>query len=185
MILRSEEPGLVRNRLHVINPSGEVAAVYDKIHLFDVNLNGKSTYRESQFTKPGIEPIVCETPWGKMGLSVCYDLRFPEIYREYARLGAKFLVVPSAFTLKTGMDHWEVLLRARAIENQCFVLAANQVGSHAGDLKTWGHSMIVDPWGVVLCQKGEGEGLAVASIELERLDSARETVPCLSHRRIK
>ena len=177
MILRSSQKDRIWNRSHVIDPNGQVVAVYNKIHLFDVNLSTKSAYQESIHTVPGKDPVLCETPFGKLGLSICYDLRFPELYRSYSSQGASILSVPSAFTQKTGRDHWEPLLRARAIENQCFVLAPNQYGIHTRGLETWGHSMIVDPWGVILAQKGEGEGLAMAQLDLDSLAEIQRRIP--------
>ena len=133
---------------------------------------------------PGDTPVVADTPLGRIGLSVCYDVRFPELYRALAADGARFLLVPSAFTVPTGSDHWEVLLRARAIENQAFVLAAAQVGAHSPKRRSYGHSLIVDPWGLILAQAGDGEGIALAELDLERQDQVRERLPALRHRRL-
>lgn len=168
----------------VFDARGKRVARYDKIHLFDVAV-GDETYRESASIAPGAAHVtVVDTPVGRLGLSVCYDLRFPELYRELVTLGAEVLCVPSAFTARTGAAHWEVLLRARAIENQCHVLAPGQCGEHPGGRKTHGHSMIVDPWGVVLAQQSEGEGVAVAEISRTRRDELRQTFPALAHRRL-
>ena len=168
----------------VFDASGAQVARYDKIHLFDVAV-GDETYRESASIAPGaVRTVVMGTPVGRVGLSVCYDLRFPELYRALAAQGAEILCVPSAFTARTGAAHWEVLLRARAIENQCHVLAPGQCGTHPGGRKTHGHSMIVDAWGTVLAQKSDGEGAVVAEISRTQRDELRQTFPVLKHRRL-
>ncbi len=169
----------------VWNPAGECVTRYDKCHLFDVEVaDGVGQYRESDSFAPGIRPVVADTPWGGLGLSICYDLRFPEYYRALTQLGAVMLTVPSAFTYRTGEAHWEVLLRARAIENQCFVLAANQGGQHDAKRRTWGHSCVIDPWGRVLaCRQEEGPGLAIADLDFVELQDLRRQMPVLSHRR--
>jgi predicted amidohydrolase len=159
--------------------------VYRKIHLFDVELNDGASYHESELVIPGRETITAETTVGRVGLSVCYDLRFPELYRRLSSAGATVLTVPAAFTLMTGKDHWEVLLRARAIENQCYVVAAAQHGSHPGHRLTYGHSMIVDPWGTVLCCCPDGPGVAVAEIDPTALTRIRSSLPALKHRRLE
>ena len=164
-------------------PSGEAQAVYRKIHMFDVEVGGK-TYRESENEAPGEEVVLSETAQGlELGLSICYDLRFPELYRILAVRGARVLVVPSAFTLATTREHWEVLLRARAIENQAFVVAANQVGEHAPGYRSGGRSMIVDPWGIVLAQAPDAETFAIAELDLDRQAEVRRTLPSLANRR--
>lgn len=175
----------VHNTCVVCSPSGEVVAIYRKIHLFDVDLRsrGGDVYRESSLVAPGSEPSVFDTPYGRVGLSICYDLRFPELYRELAARGASHLVVPSAFTRETGKDHWEVLLRARAIENQAFVLAPAQCGRHAGGRTTHGRSLLIDPWGIVLAQAGDEPGVIVADCPAERLLQVRSALPALEHRR--
>ncbi len=163
---------------------GELVAEYQKIHLFDVELGG-ITYRESDGTAPGDEPVVADLGDVRVGLTVCYDLRFPELYRELGRRDAEILTVPSNFTLLTGLAHWEPLLRARAIENQCFVLAAGQHGFPGGGRKpSFGHSMIVDPWGTVLAQAPEGDGVIVAELDLDEQRRIRERLPALRHRRL-
>src|SRR5262249_17492233 len=144
----------------LFNERGEKVAVYRKIHLFDVDVGDGTTYQESKAIAPGADVVGAEVLGVRVGLSICYDIRFPELYRRLASLGATILTVPSAFTLTTGKDHWEVLLRARAIENQCYVLAPAQVGRHSQKRVTYGHSMVVDPWGVVIAQALDGEGLA-------------------------
>ena len=166
-----------------IGPDGEVRAVYRKIHMFDVEVAGR-TYRESEHEAPGDEIVLSETAGGaRLGLTICYDLRFPELYRILAVRGAQVITVPSAFTLPTTRDHWEPLLRARAIENQAFVIAANQVGRHAEGYRSGGRSMIVDPWGVVLAQAPDSETFITAELDLERQAEIRRTLPSLANRR--
>lgn len=163
---------------------GECVARYDKMHLFDVHVPGTTeVYRESDSIEPGTGPVVVDTPFGKVGLAVCYDLRFPEFFRNMAAQGMDILVIPSAFTSETGAAHWEVLLRARAIENLCYVIAPNQGGFHINGRKTFGHSMIIDPWGVVLDCYKTGGGFVTAEIDFDRLDKVRSAFPVLSHRR--
>lgn len=169
----------------VYDAQGRRAARYDKIHLFDVEVPGGERYRESvTIARGAIEPVVVQTPIGKLGLSVCYDLRFPELYRALAAQGAEVLCVPAAFTARTGPPHWEPLLRARAIENQCFVIAPGQHGSHAGGRTTHGHSLIVDPWGEILAQQADGDGVIAAALAQERLQQVRASFPALTHRRM-
>jgi predicted amidohydrolase len=169
----------------VYDAAGARAARYDKIHLFDVDVPGGEAYRESHSIAPGApQPGAVDTPAGRLGLSVCYDLRFPELYRQLAGAGAEVLSVPSAFTDRTGEAHWEPLLRARAIENQCYVVAPGQWGTHPGGRRTWGHSLILDPWGRVLAQHGDGTGAIVADLPLEPLHALRRGFPVLDHRRL-
>jgi deaminated glutathione amidase len=164
-------------------PDGEARAVYRKVHMFDVEVGGR-TYRESEHEAPGDEVVLSETAGGvELGLSVCYDLRFPELYRILAVRGARVLVVPAAFTLATTREHWEVLLRARAIEDQAFVVAANQIGEHAPGYRSGGRSMIVDPWGIVLAQAPDAETFAIAELDLERQAEIRRSLPSLANRR--
>jgi len=167
-------------------PDGSLAAVYRKIHLFDVDLraSGGGVFRESATIAPGEQVVVAETPLGHVGLSVCYDLRFPELYRALVARGAHFLCVPSAFTPETGRDHWQVLLRARAIENQAFVIAPAQCGRHSEDRSSYGRSLIVDPWGVVLAQAADRPGAVVADCSRDAQDEIRAALPCLEHRRL-
>jgi predicted amidohydrolase len=166
-----------------IDPQGEIQAVYRKLHMFDVEVGGRS-YRESELEQAGDEIVLSHTAGGvELGLSICYDLRFPELYRILAVLGARILAVPAAFTLATTRDHWETLLRARAIENQAFVIAANQVGAHPAGQESGGRSMIVDPWGVVLAQAGDGAGHIVAELDLDRQLETRTRLPSLANRR--
>jgi predicted amidohydrolase len=181
---RSEQPGHIYNTALLLNPAGDVTATYRKIHLFDVDLPGGARFRESESVTPGAEPVVASFPWGGLGLSVCYDLRFPELYRRLATGGARVLAIPSAFTAETGKDHWHVLLRARAIENQAFVVAPAQWGLHGGKRASYGHALIVDPWGVVLAECGNHEGVAVADLDFAYQDEVRRNLPCLDHRKI-
>ena len=172
-----------RNTSVHVGPDGEVRASYRKLHMFDVEVGGR-TYRESQHEAPGDEIVLSETAGGAgLGLSVCYDLRFPELYRILAVRGARILALPAAFTLATTREHWEVLLRARAIEDQCFVVAANQVGEHAPGYRSGGRSMIVDPWGLVLAQAPDAETFALAELDLDRQAEIRRTLPSLANRR--
>ena len=173
---------LANTSVHV-DPEGEVKAVYRKVHMFDVEVGGR-TYRESELEEPGDEIVCSETSDGvELGLSICYDLRFPELYRILAVRGARILTVPAAFTLTTTRDHWETLLRARAIENQAFVIAANQVGAHPAGQHSGGRSMIVDPWGLVLAQAQDGEAHILADLDLERQEEIRTRLPSLANRR--
>jgi predicted amidohydrolase len=181
---KSEDPEKVRNACIYMNSDGSVATVYRKIHLFDVDLPDGTKVLESETVEPGAETVVADAPFGKVGLSVCYDLRFPELYRRLVDGGAIALAIPAAFTLTTGKDHWHVLLRARAIEQQCYVLAAAQTGHHYGRRHSYGHALIADPWGTVLAQCGEGEGVAVAAIDPEYVEKVRRAVPSLVHRRL-
>lgn len=171
------------NTALLFDSAGELLARYRKIHLFDVDLPG-ATLRESRTVAPGEEIITAKTPAGPIGLSVCYDIRFPELYRALAERGARILLIPSAFTVPTGRDHWEVLLRARAIENQAFVVAAAQYGRHSDTRRSYGRSMIVDPWGVVLATVPDGEGVALADLSLDTLERVRRELPALRHRRL-
>jgi deaminated glutathione amidase len=182
------EAGAPGGRLHntsvLFGPSGERLAVYRKMHLFDVEVGDGQTYRESAAVAPGSEVVSAETSLGHVGLSVCYDLRFPELYRALSARGAVLLTVPSAFTLATGKDHWEVLLRARAIENLAYVLAPAQGGRHPGDRLTHGHALIADPWGLVVARASEGEGVVVAEMDASLLERVRSRLPALKHRRM-
>jgi predicted amidohydrolase len=173
----------VANRSLLLDSGGEIVARYDKIHMFDVDLEGGETYRESAIFRPGEQAVVAETPWGGLGMTVCYDLRFAYLYRALAQAGALMLAVPSAFTQVTGRAHWHVLLRARAIETGCFVIAPAQWGEHAEGRKTFGHSLIVDPWGHVVADGGEAVGLVVAEIDPAKSTEARRMIPSLTHDR--
>jgi predicted amidohydrolase len=165
----------------LFDDKGRVVAHYDKIHLFDVDLPSGERYRESATFEAGDRAAIAETPWGPVGLTVCYDVRFPHLYRQLARAGARYLVVPSAFTKTTGEAHWHVLLRARAIEAGAFVFAPAQTGTHAEGRRTFGHSLIVDPWGAVLADGGEEVGVITARIDPALCDKARGQVPAVNH----
>jgi len=181
---RTGDPRRPYNTSVLFDRTGALASRYRKIHLFDVDVPGGQTYRESHSTTEGEEPVVARVAGVDVGMTVCYDVRFPELYRRLAQLGARVVTVPAAFTLMTGKDHWSVLLRARAIENQVFVVAAAQTGKHPKGRQTYGKSMIVDPWGDVLAQCGEGEGFCVARLDLAYQDRVRAALPCLTHRRL-
>jgi predicted amidohydrolase len=174
----------VYNTSVLIGPDGRTLAVYRKMHLFDIDLPGMEHLKESRAVLPGKDVVVADTEFGRLGLSICYDLRFPELYRQLARSGARILAIPSAFTERTGKDHWEVLLRARAIENLAYVVAAAQTGQHGGGRSSHGHAMIVNPWGSVLAQVPDGEGVAVAELDFDRQDRLRRELPSLSHTRL-
>jgi len=176
-------PEKAANRSFLIGPDGAVIASYDKIHMFDIDLPGGESYRESANYAPGETAVIADLPWGRMGLTICYDMRFPALYRALAESGASFLAVPSAFTKPTGEAHWHSLLRARAIENGCFVFAAAQAGLHENKRQTYGHSLIVDPWGVVLAEGDQEPGVIMATIDPAKVETARKTVPSLQHGR--
>ncbi len=176
-------PNKIANRSYLITPTGEISAFYDKIHLFDVDLAGGESYRESQSFVAGDRAVAATLPWGRVGMSICYDLRFPHLYRKLAKAGAAFLTVPAAFTQQTGEAHWHVLLRARAIENGCFVFAAAQGGCHENGRKTYGHSLIVDPWGRILAEAATEPGVIMADINPGEVAQARRRIPSLIHDR--
>jgi predicted amidohydrolase len=166
------------NRSYLVAPDGGIVASYDKIHMFDVQLAGGETYRESSTFRPGEQAVIAETPWGKLGMTICYDLRFPYLYRALAHGGAEMLSIPSSFTVPTGRAHWHTLMRARAIETGCYVFAPAQVGSHAGNRKTYGHSVVVAPWGEVIADAGDtGPGFVTAQIDMAKVAEARQAVP--------
>ena len=175
--------GKVANRSYLIAPDGAIAARYDKLHMFDVDLAGGESYRESRNFNPGSKAVVADLPWGRLGMSICYDLRFPGLYRALASAGADFITVPAAFTKQTGEAHWRVLLRARAIETGTFVLAACQGGLHENGRSTYGHSMIVSPWGEVLAEAGEDPQIVLADIDARLSAEARAKVPSLRYGR--
>ena len=176
-------PDRAANRSFLIDPKGEIAARYDKIHMFDVDLADGESYRESRNYRPGELAVLADLPWGRLGLTVCYDLRFPALYRALAEGGATMLAIPSAFTKQTGEAHWQVLMRARAIENGCFVFAAAQGGKHENSRETFGHSLIVDPWGRIIAEGGTEPGVVMAKIDPAEVASARGRVPSLQHGR--
>lgn len=165
----------------VFDNNGLCAARYDKIHLFDVRVSEQEAHQESATVDRGDELVVVDTPIGQVGLSVCYDLRFPELYRQLVQRGAELLSIPSAFTAVTGVAHWEVLLRARAIENLSYVIAPNQGGQHENGRQTYGHSMVIEPWGKVVAQQETGEGIVIADIDLQRLQQLRQQFPSNEH----
>jgi deaminated glutathione amidase len=173
----------VANRSYLIDPKGRVAARYDKLHMFDVDLAGGESYRESRTFDPGATAVLADLPWGRLGMSICYDLRFPALYRALATVGAEIIAVPAAFTKQTGEAHWHVLLRARAIETGAFVLAACQGGLHENGRSTYGHSMIVSPWGEVLAEAGEDPQILLADIDLGVSAETRAKIPSLRHGR--
>jgi predicted amidohydrolase len=173
----------VANRSYLIDPAGGVAAAYDKIHMFDVDLPGGESYRESNTFRPGERAVLADTPWGGLGMTICYDLRFPYLYRSLAQAGALILSVPSAFTKQTGQAHWHILLRARAIETGCFVIAPAQTGTHDQGRETYGHSLIISPWGEVLADGGEDVGVVAAELDLALVDKARRAIPSLGNDR--
>jgi predicted amidohydrolase len=178
------DPERTYNTSLLFRPDGTLAATYRKIHMYDVEIPGRVSYHESRSVAPGAETVVAPAGDLQLGLSICYDLRFPELYRRLAVAGANVLVVPAAFMLHTGRDHWEVLLRARAIENQCFVLAAGQIGNHEPNRTCFGRSMVVDPWGTVLAQAPDVVGVTVADLDLDRLATIRAELPSLANRRL-
>jgi predicted amidohydrolase len=173
------------NRAMLIDDAGEIAATYDKLHMFDVDLPNGDRYRESSLYEPGAAARLAPTPWGRLGLTICYDMRFPQLYRALAKAGAAVIAVPAAFTRPTGEAHWEVLLRARAIENGVFILAAAQGGRHEDGRGTWGHSMIVDPWGRILAQaQGDAPEVVIADLKLDDVAATRQAIPSLKNERV-
>ncbi len=171
------------NRSYLLSPGGEIAAQYDKIHMFDVTLPGGKVIRESSAYHPGNRAVVAATPWGPLGMTICYDLRFPQLYRTLAKAGALFLAVPSSFQRETGVAHWHALLRARAIENLSYVFAPAMCGEHPGNRSTYGHSLIVDPWGRIIAELGTEPGIAIADIDVGEVLRVRGMLPSLQHDR--
>ncbi len=171
------------NRAFLFSPDGKLHAKYDKLHLFDVNLPNGETYRESRLYRAGEKAVVSKTPLGTFGISICYDLRFPHLYRDMADKGATILLIPAAFTQKTGEAHWHTLMKARAVENGCFVIAAAQTDLHATGRSTYGHSLVVDPWGEVLADGGTEAGVTIVDIDLAKVDETRQIMPSLEHTR--
>jgi predicted amidohydrolase len=176
-------PEKAANRSFLIDRGGDVVARYDKIHMFDVDLANGESYRESRNYRAGELAVVADLPWGRLGVTVCYDLRFPALYRALAEAGASFLSIPAAFTRQTGEAHWHVLLRARAIENGCFVFAAAQGGKHENGRETFGHSLVVDPWGKILAEGGTEPGVILADVDPAQVTAARSRIPSLLHGR--
>lgn len=183
LVVKSDEQGKLANRSFLIDDTGTIRARYDKIHLFDVELASGERYRESSNYRHGDKLVCVETPWGNLGMTVCYDLRFPDQYRALVNQGAVFLSVPSAFTRPTGQAHWHTLLKARAIENGCYVFAPAQCGEHEGGRQTYGHSLIIDPWGDIIADGGEEMGVVSAEIDPNRVNVVRAQVPSLQHDR--
>ncbi|MES2957939.1 MAG: carbon-nitrogen hydrolase family protein [Pseudomonadota bacterium] len=181
--LQTATSGRARNACCVYGPDGSLAARYDKIHLFRYD-NGRESYDEARVLEAGSEPVTFQAGPLRVGLSICYDLRFPELYRRLCSPPCDLLSVPAAFTYTTGRAHWELLLRTRAVENQCYVIAPAQGGTHENGRRTWGHSLVVDPWGEVLALRPEGEGVVMAEIDMKRLASVRQQLPALAHRRL-
>ena len=176
-------PERAANRSFLIDPQGEILARYDKIHMFDVDLAGGESYRESRSYRPGEQAVVADLPWGRLGLTICYDLRFPMLHRALAEAGASFLAIPAAFTKQTGEAHWHVLMRARAIENTAFVFAAAQGGRHEDGRDTFGHSLVIDPWGRILAEGDAEPGVVIAKIDTAEVTTARARIPSLQHGR--
>ena len=181
---KSNREGYVHNTCVVVSPEGKLVTTYRKIHLFDVDIPGGAQFKESGTVAPGGEAVTVDTPWAKVGLSICYDLRFPELYRALSAAGARVVIVPAAFTLHTGKDHWLTLLRARAIENQVYVLAPGQVGRSHENRVCWGKSAIIDPWGALLAEAPDRECVIVAEVDLAWQDKVRRELPCLMHRKL-
>jgi predicted amidohydrolase len=185
--VRLDEAGggedMLANRSLLISDQGEIMVRYDKIHMFDVNIEGGESHRESETYRPGAHAVVAATPWGELGMTICYDLRFPYLYRSLAQAGAHFLSVPSAFTRVSGRAHWHVLLRARAVETGCYIFAPAQCGDHANDRQTYGHSLIIDPWGKILAEAGESPCVIAADIDPSRVAAVRAMIPSLEHDR--
>jgi predicted amidohydrolase len=171
----------IANRSILISADGVIEASYDKIHMFDATLPDGKTIKESSAYCPGARAVTADTPWGTLGLTVCYDLRFPQLYRSLAKAGARFITIPSSFQRATGKDHWHPLIQARAIENACFVFAPAMCGEHPGNRSTYGHSLVVDPWGKILADGGEAPGIVYADVDPSRVDKVRGMLPCLQH----
>ncbi|MEQ1773171.1 MAG: carbon-nitrogen hydrolase family protein [Burkholderiales bacterium] len=182
LTLKTEEERIA-NRSFLVSDSGEVVATYDKIHMFDVTLPDGKVIRESSAYRPGEKLVMAETPWGKLGMTICYDLRFPVLFRALAQAGAQIITVPSSFQRQTGKAHWHVLLQARAIENGCFIVAPAMCGDHAGNRQTFGHSLVVNPWGEIVADGGEAPGIIYAEIDLARVAKVRGMIPSLTHDR--
>lgn len=183
LVVKLEGEERMANRGVMIDPTGGIRALYDKIHMFDVDLEGGESYRESKLFKPGEKAVLVDTPWGGYGMAICYDMRFPYLFRDLAHAGARILAVPAAFTRPTGRAHWHALLRARAIENSCFVIAAAQTGEHEDGRETYGHSIAIDPWGEVIADAGEAPGVIVVDLDLGKVDTVRGMVPSLRNDR--
>jgi predicted amidohydrolase len=183
-VLSEDGSGRFANRTLLIDPAGQIVARYDKMHLFDVDLATGESWRESNAYAGGTYPVLAQSPLGPLGLTICYDMRFPDLYSQLAKAGARAFAMPAAFTVPTGKAHWHVLLRARAIESAAFVIAAAQSGGHEDGRETYGHSLVIDPWGEILLDMGDGEGLGFVEIDLSRVDEVRAQVPVHLNRRV-
>ena len=183
LVVKLEDESRMANRGFMIDPAGAVTASYDKMHMFDVDLEGGEQYRESNNYRPGDRAVVTDTPWGRVGMTICYDVRFPYLYRALAQAGAGILTIPSSFARTTGKAHWHTLLKSRAIETGCFVLAPAQCGDHEDGRQTYGHALIVAPWGEVLADAGDEPGVIIADLDMAAVDRARAMVPSLQHDR--
>jgi deaminated glutathione amidase len=181
-LIKDSENGIV-NRSLLLDAQGEIVARYDKIHMFDIKLSNGETYSESDVITAGNRAVIADTPWGKLGMTICYDLRFAALYRALAQSGAEFITIPAAFTQTTGEAHWHTLVRARAIETGCYIIAPNQCGHHVDKRASYGHSLIVDPWGEILADGGPEPGIVMAEIDLTKVESARRRIPALTHDR--
>jgi predicted amidohydrolase len=177
LVIADKTSSKAANRAFILSPQGEITARYDKCHLFDVDLPDGTRYRESDNFIAGTSPTIAETPWGKLGLSICFDMRFPSLYQHYRRAGVNLIFIPAAFTVPTGKAHWESLLRARAIETQSYVIAAAQVGKHADGRETYGHSMVINPWGEIIAQLGEQPDLLICELDMQKVQDVRNAVP--------
>lgn len=182
LTMRTDEERIA-NRSFLISADGNVVATYDKIHMFDVTLPDGKVIRESSAYRPGDRAVVAETPWGSLGMTVCYDLRFPGLFRTLAQAGAQFITVPSSFQRQTGRSHWHALLKARAIENECFIIAPAMCGDHSGNRQSYGHTLIIDPWGEILAEGGEAPEIVYADIDPARVGKVRGMIPSLEHDR--
>lgn len=181
LLLKTKNSNKLINRSFFINNLGKIKCYYDKIHLFDVKINKKETHRESKTFNKGKKLSFITTPWGKFGLTICYDIRFPLLYRKLIKLGCKFIIIPAAFTVPTGKDHWEILMRSRAIENTCFIIGAAQCGNHHGSRKTYGHSLVVDPWGRILAKGSRNPEILSVALDLSIINSTRLQIPSIYH----
>ena len=179
LLLKKNNSKKMVNRSFLINDKGKIVIYYDKIHLFDVRINKKETYFESETFNKGKKIVISESPWGKIGLTICYDIRFPNLYRNLARSGCSIILVPAAFTIPTSKQHWKVLLQSRAIENSCYIIAAAQTGIHHGGRKTYGHSMVVDPWGKIILKSSKKQGVFSLILDLKLIDKVRNKIPSI------